>query len=137
MSWSNAVEAALLNQLTTASTFGTLTLSGNIFVALSTADPGEAGAGIAEVSTSSTGYARQQVTFGSVSQAADQATRANTGAMSHGPATAGWGLITHFALFDAVTGGDFLGSAALDVSRTVLSGDTFDWAIGALVIGNT
>lgn len=140
MTWSNIVEAAFLTQLTAAGTFGVggnqITLTGNIFVALSTADPGETGSGIAEVDTGD-GYARQAVTFGAVSQAADQATRANSGTMQHGPATDDWGTITHFALFDAVTGGNFLGSAALNNSRTVLTGDTFDWAIGQLTIGLT
>jgi len=49
--------------------------------------------------------------------------------------TAGWGTVTHFGLFDAVTGGNLLVWDALTAARTILSGDPApSFPIGALQI---
>ena len=49
-------------------------------------------------------------------------------------ATAGWGTVTHIAICDSATwgAGNVLLHGALTVSKTVNSGDTFKFAIGAL-----
>lgn len=49
--------------------------------------------------------------------------------------TAGWGTVTHFAIMDALNGGNMLIWDALTAQRTILSGDPApSFAIGALQI---
>lgn len=49
--------------------------------------------------------------------------------------TANWGLITHFSVFDAVTGGNQLVCEALTTSKTVNNGDAApSFAAGAITI---
>lgn len=103
-----------------------------VYVALSTAAPGEDGS-ITEPATGD-GYARQAVTFGASAQSADAATIANSAAVGFGPATSSWGSVTHFAVFDAATGGNMLRHAALTSSVTVASGDSATFGVGALII---
>ena len=38
--------------------------------------------------------------------------------------TGSWGTITHFAIFDAVSGGNMLAHGALSVSKLISSGET-------------
>lgn len=97
------------------------------YVGLYTAAPTDAGGGT-EVSGGS--YARQAASFGAASGGAI----ANDAAVTFPTATAGWGTITHFGIFDAVSGGNLLYWGALDASKTVASGDVFQFAIGAIDI---
>lgn len=80
----------------------------NIYMALSKADPGESGGSIDEPSGGD--YARVQVN--SWNAAASRAT-ANTSAIQFPRATADWGTITHWALFDASTSGNPLAYGAI------------------------
>lgn len=105
-----------------------------VYVALSTADPTEDGSAIAEPAGGD-GYARQAATFGAPSQGANAATISNSAEVSFGAATGAWGTITHFAVFDAVSGGNMLYHGTLTASRVVGSGDTARFAAGQLVIG--
>jgi hypothetical protein len=100
-----------------------------IYVALSTAAPGDTGATIAEPSGGS--YARK-VTAASDWNAASSRATSNAAAIEFAAATDSWGTITHFALFDASSGGNFLGWGALTASKTIGSGDTARFAIGDL-----
>lgn len=104
---------------------GAYTPPATVYVALFTAAPSDAGGG-----TEVTGgdYAREAVTFGAAASGAV----ANTGAVTFGPATANWGIVTHMALFDAASAGNMLFWGALDASRTVNSGDSAEFAIGDL-----
>lgn len=95
----------------------------NLYLGLSTADPGEAGAGLAEPSGS--GYAR--VAFNSWTWNAG-AGRAESSATATFPtATGSWGTITHLCIFDASTAGNLLASGALAASKTVNNGDTLSF----------
>ena len=49
-------------------------------------------------------------------------------------ATADWTQATHFGLWDAASAGNFLGGAALDTAKTVLSGDTAEFASQAITV---
>lgn len=102
-----------------------------VYIALFTAAPSEAGGGT-EVAGGS--YARVQV---GPSQSAWSATQGGTSGPSSGttgqsanvaditfPApTANWGTVTHFAIMDALTGGNMLMQTALSVPKVVNSGD--------------
>lgn len=100
------------------------------FVALFTTAPNaKTGLGGTEVSGGS--YARTSAPF---ANAAASGVIANSGAVTFPAASAGWGTVTHFGVYDASSGGNFLGMAALTVSKVVGSGDTAQFAIGALTL---
>lgn len=66
--------------------------------------------------------------------AAQPSVKANAAALTSAAASAG-ATITHFAVFTALTGGTQRTDwQALTASRTVVTGDTLQWAIGALQI---
>lgn len=98
-------------------------------VGLFTVAPSDAGGGT-EVSTTSTGYSRQAFTFG----AASGGQVANTNSGSFGPASASWGTVSHFGVFDAPTGGNLLWWGSLTTSRTIASGESATFAVGAFTL---
>lgn len=102
-----------------------------IYVGLSTADPTEDGSELAE--PSGDGYARV-TTAGSDWDASSGGATANATAIEFPEATASWGTLTHFALFDAASGGNMLAHGALDDSKAIGSGDTARFAIGDLEV---
>lgn len=99
-----------------------------VYCALFTAAPADSGGGT-EVTGGS--YARTAITFGAPSPAG---TISNSAAVTFPTATAGWGTVTHFAVFDASSGGNQLGWAALGTSKTIASSDTAEFAIGQLTV---
>lgn len=106
---SDYTEAAVLNHVFRNITYSPLP----IYVALHTADPGDAGAG-AEVSGG--GYAR---ILGLAAPAGALAANKRIGLKADGtgefPApTAAWGTVTHVGLWDAAVGGNLLWHAPLD-----------------------
>jgi hypothetical protein len=127
MSFSNYLENKILNHLFGKSAYTAPT----IYVGLSTADPGEDGAGLAE--HSGDGYARVQ-TSGSTWNTATTGSTTNAAAIEFPTATDSWGEITHWALFDAPTGGNLLASGQLTTARIVVAADTPKLAIGDGVI---
>jgi hypothetical protein len=106
----------------------------NVWVGLYTATPSDAGGGT-EVTGGS--YARVAVArtgagFNAATGAA--ATTANTGAITFPTATAGWGTVTQFGIFDAATAGNMVFWGDLTNSKTVGSGDTVSFAGGTITI---
>lgn len=102
----------------------------NIWIALFTADPSDAGGGT-EVTGGS--YVRKQ-TSGTDWDAAAGGASANATELSFVTATADWGTITAFALYDAVSGGNLLYWGELTVDKAVNDGDTAKFAIGDIDI---
>ena len=118
----------------------------SLWFALYTAAPGDSGGGT-EVSGS--GYARVSVTPSLNSWSATQG-QATTGVASNGssgstwnktaiqfgtPGAGGWGSVSHFAIFDASTGGNLLFTGALTGgSRTIQQNDTVSFPIDSLQI---
>lgn len=115
----------------------------HLYVALFTAAPSDSGGGT-EVTGGS--YARVDIpplnsnwtatqggTTGASSGTGGQTS--NAVAITFPAPTANWGTVTHFAIFDASSGGNMLIWDALTASRTILSGDPApSFAVGALVI---
>jgi len=99
-----------------------------IYVALYTAAPSDAGGG---TEVSGGGYAR--VAHSAYDGAAAGAT-SNTGAIQFATAASAWGSVSHFALLDATSAGNFLMWGTLSASRTISTGDTCQFADGALDI---
>ena len=91
-----------------------------------------------EISTSSTGYARQTATFAAPATTGtglSAVTNTSTNATITFPtATADWGTITHIAVMDAATAGNVLFFGAVATSKSILNGDTFQITSGNLSV---
>lgn len=103
-----------------------------IYIALSTADPTDAGTGLAEPSGNN--YSRKQTAASDWNAATGTAPTVtdNATALSFPQASGSWGTISHFALFDNSSGGNMLAHGALTTPKAIGSGDTAQFAIGDL-----
>ena len=99
-----------------------------VYVGLFTTNPTDSGPGT-EVSTSGTAYARQAVTFGAASSGACS----NSIAVTFPVATANYGTVEGFGIFDASTSGNML-LWCDSPSVAVNSGQQASFAIGALTV---
>ena len=130
MSYSDYLENELLDHWLGNSAY---TAPATVYVGLSTADPLDDGSGLAE--PVGNGYARVSVTNNLTEwPAAVGGSKNNANDVTFPLATGSWGTITHFALFDAATGGNMLGSGALTSSRTVSDGDQPRFAAGEITV---
>ncbi|MCP4609419.1 MAG: hypothetical protein GY845_11965 [Planctomycetes bacterium] len=102
-----------------------------IYVGLSTADPADDTSGLAEPNGNS--YARV-ATAGADWNTASSGTIDNANEISFPEASGSWGMLTHFALFDAASSGNMLAHGSLSVSKSISSGDTVKFAAGDLDI---
>jgi hypothetical protein len=119
---SNYLETALVNAVLRNTSYTSPT---TVYVGLFTSDPTDAGSGT-EVSGGS--YARKAMAFSSPSNGATS----NSSAVEFDQATASWGTVTHFGLFDASSSGNLLLHGALTTSKTIDDGDVFKFATSAL-----
>jgi hypothetical protein len=106
----------------------------NLYVALSTTDPGDAGTGETEPGDT---YARYETSGADWTAATDANVSeiSNATALTFPQATAAWGDLTHFALFTAITGGTCIASSALtDSPKSPTNGDTPRFNIGELKV---
>jgi hypothetical protein len=104
-------------------------LTATAYVSLHTADPGNTGA--SEVSGGA--YARQgPTTFANAG--ANPTVASNSSIITYPAATAAWGAIGFFGVWDAATGGNFRGSGAVTTPKLVNSGDTARFAANSLTI---
>ncbi len=116
-----------------------LTVGANVHIALSTTTPTSAGANFTEPSGSA--YGRVSVANNPTNFPA--ATVANPSVKSNGveitfpAATGNWGTLTHFGIFTAASGGVLLDWGPLPTPKTIGSGDTARFAVGALVMRQT
>lgn len=122
MSFSDYAEAAVLDHVFGKATFSQPTL----YLAVSTADPTDAGTGAAEpvgnayarIATSPTDWTRT----GSVME--------NATLLGFPEATGSWGTLTHFAMYDAPTGGNMIAHAALGTPKAITTSETLRFPIG-------
>jgi hypothetical protein len=121
---SNYLENALINATLRNTTY---TSPSVVYVGLFTSDPTDAGSGT-EVSGGS--YTRKAMTFGAPSDGAS----VNSSAVEFDQATANWGTITHFAIFDASSSGNMLYHGALTSSKTIETGDVFKFATSSVTV---
>lgn len=121
---SNYLENALVNATLRNTTY---TSPATVYVGLFTSDPTDAGSGT-EVSGGS--YARQSASFAAPSDGAS----ATSADVTFPQATAGWGTVTHFGVFDASSAGNLLYHGALTVSKAIETGDVFKISSGNLTI---
>jgi hypothetical protein len=116
----------------------------NTYIALLTAAPSDAGGG-----TEVTGGSYARVTYAStlanwagtqgagttVASSGTGGQTSNNNAITFPAPTANWGTVTHFAMYDASSGGNLLFWAALTASKTINNGDAApSFAAAALTI---
>ena len=114
--FSDYLEAKILNRVLNAQDDAAWPVIDDVYIALFTAAPSDSGGGT-EVSGGS--YARKIVTTGFT---VTNGHAENTADVEFIQATADWGTITHWGIFDAITSGNLLFHAVLTESRTINSG---------------
>lgn len=121
---SNYLENALVNATLRNTAYTSPT---TVYVGLFTTDPTDAGSGT-EVSGGS--YVRQSATFAAPSNGASS----TSADVTFPQATANWGTVTHFGVYDASTAGNLLYHGALTTSKTIETGDVFKISSGNLTV---
>ena len=127
MSASNDLENKILDHILGG---GDYTRPATVYISLHTADPGETGAN----ETTGTSYARKDVTNNATNfPAAAAGAKANGTAINFAtPGAGGWGTVTHFGIWDAVSAGNFMFGGALGTAKTINAGDPVSFPIGDL-----
>lgn len=109
-----------------------------VYVQLHSGDPGTAGADNVVQSTVTGSANRTSIatsTFSSVTSATGGGFQiTNNSSVQITTNASGSATVTHFGVWDAVTGGNFLASGTLTSSVDVVSGDTVQFNAGALAI---
>jgi hypothetical protein len=110
------------------------TMPAALYMSLHTADPGEAGSHLNEVSTSGTGYARQTIVAKMGATDSVTGISPNTSTLIAGPATADWGTVSFIGIEDASTAGNMCMLGAPTTAKTVTTGIPFQLAPSQLSI---
>ena len=130
--FTNYTETQLINHLFRTASF---TKPSALYIALFTAvTDGEAGT-VTELSGN--GYARvvyNPLDANWTAPIAGNGTTTNALAVTFPAATADWGIISHFGIFDALTTGNLLIYAPLTTARNITNGSTPSFAASALTI---
>ena len=109
-----------------------LSASGTLYLGLFTATASEAGGGT-EVSGGA--YARKAITFGAASTDGDGVTSMTNSTQIEFPtATASWGTVTAWGIWDSLTDGNLVWYGDLTVSKEILANDTILLHAGDLVL---
>lgn len=130
--FSDYLEPLLLNLVLGAVAFSP---PGTVYVSLHTADPTDAGSG---TEVSGNGYARAAVTNNTTNwpnstQSGGTTTKQNGTSIAFPTVTgAGWSIVSHFAVWDAVSGGNMLLSGSLNSNLTVSAGAGPSFPAGSL-----
>lgn len=119
---SDYAENKVLDAITGNTTF---TTPSAVYIGLSTASMNDDDSG---TELSGNGYARKAVTF----SAAASGTTSNSAAIEFAAATGSWGTVSHWALYDALTGGNQLANGSFTASKTIGDGDVLKIATGDL-----
>ena len=102
-----------------------------LYVALSTAVPGDDGAGVAE--PVGNGYARITTAVTDWNTSVVRSI-SNANALIFAASTGNWGTISYFAIYDQLTGGNCLGSGQISPAQAVISGNTMEIDVGGATI---
>lgn len=99
-----------------------------VYVGLSTADPLDTAAGLAEPVGNN--YAREAITFGAA--AARRITQSVQ--VDFNVPSGAWGAITHWAIFDADVGGNMLAHGSLAAPKSPVNGSHPSFSVGAVYV---
>lgn len=132
MSMSDYLEKALLDHKNNVTPY---TAPSTIYLALFKSDPGEAGSGTeVSVTVDDTAYARKAITFAAATSGVGTAVSSNAqdfDAVVYGSGAAQY-TVTHFATFDALTGGHLLEYNAFGAPIVRSVGKTLTLPAGSL-----
>lgn len=104
-----------------------------VYIGLMTTAPSDDGTGVVE--PIGNGYARVSVDNNLTEwPAAVSGSKSNANNVTFPSATGAWGTITHFGIFDAISGGNLLAYGALNTPRNVLTSDVFRFLAGDLTV---
>lgn len=115
----------------------TWTAPTNVYVALFTSDPGYDNATGVEVSGGSYARVQHQGAGDWIATVGSDLQYENNGTITFPTATANWGTVSHFALFDALTAGNYLAGGALTTAKYVSNGDVASFADATLKLSFT
>lgn len=102
-------------------------------VGLSTSTPTATGTNVTE--PAGNGYVRVAVTNNATNwPAASARSKSNGTVVVFDAATGSWGVVTHFVLYGASTGGTFYGFGLLAGSQTINNGGVASFPAGSLVV---
>ena len=116
-----------------------------LYIGLLTAAPSDSGGG---TEVSGNAYARVKAAAGasqaltdwkstqndSLASTGTGGNTTNTNAVNFPTPTATWGVVTHFGIYDALTGGNLLFWGSLTISKTINQSDTVTFPAGTLSI---
>lgn len=131
-SFSDFLEQKVLNHV-----FGATAYSapGTLYFALFTTAPSDSGGGT-EVTGGS--YARVALTNNTTNfpnaTGTSPTSKSNGTTITFPAASANWGTVVAFGIFDASSGGNLICWADLTANKTINNGDTASFAVGALTI---
>jgi len=106
---------------------GAYTAPTTVYVGLSTATLADDASG---TELSGSGYARQSAAF----NAAASGTADNSAAIEFPAATASWGTVSHFGIYDAASSGNLLIHGAFTAAKLIDTGDILKISAGDLDI---
>ncbi len=130
MSFSDFLEDEILDHILGNSAYSA---PATVWVALSTTTPNDDGTNFTEPVGGS--YVRAEVTNNLTEwSAAAGGSKSNANTIAFVQATASWGLVTYFGIYDALSGGNLLFWAALTASKTVDSGDLIAFGSTKLIV---
>lgn len=130
MPFTTFMDNAILNEFFGGSNYAP---PANLHVGLSTTTPTKTG-GITEPSGG--GYARVPVVNNATNfPNASNGSKSNGSVITFPEASAAWGTVTHWVIYDAATGGNALVYGALGTSKAIDPGDTPSFAVGGLTVG--
>ena len=112
---------------------GSYTMPTTVRIGLSTGSFGDDNSG---TELSGSGYARQAITFAAASSgsAATNATVTFPTATGSWGSVGFWGILSHYGIFDAASGGNLLVHGAFASAKTIGTGDVFRINSGDLTV---
>lgn len=106
---------------------GSYTMPATVYIGLSTGSFGDDNSG---TELSGSGYARQSITFA----AASSGSASTNATVTFPTATGSWGVVSHYGLYDASSGGNLLIHGAFASSKTIATGDVLRVNSGDLTV---
>ncbi len=106
----------------------------NLYVGLFSSDPTDTGSAGTEVTTTIRPAGRVTITFGANTGTGDGGTVITSATDADFGTSAGAATVTHFAIFDAASGGNMLFSDALTSSKTIAISDPVNFPAGNVTI---
>lgn len=138
MSFSNYTAQAILNSMFgKSSNFGSLSSAPTVYVGLSSTKPNADGTNVTEPSGGSYARVATAASDWNTATSADPSVIDNANELSFPQATADWLSATNLqygVLYDAASGGNFLGHGALDTAKPVTNGDLPKIPAGSLEV---